>query len=395
MKLFISAGEPSGDLHGANLIRELQRRSGAECIGLGGPRMQAAGCRVLFDLPSMAIIGIFRAIAAVPKLRGVLRLAAETLDRERPDAVVLIDYPGFHWSLARAAKRRGIPVYFYCPPQTWAWGEWRVRRVRRDIDHVLCCLPFEVEWYRRHGCNATYVGHPFFDDLAERRLDGEFMQPYYEQTAPLVAMLPGSRDHEVRENLGALLDVVAKVKRTVPHSRIAFACFRERHADWVRAALAERSLDAEVHQGRTGELIHLADCAVAVSGSVSLELLYETTPTVILYQVSRLSFFLQEIVRRVKYITLVNLLAAAELHPKNLSLYDPSSPDADEALFPEYLTCVDRSTEIAQHVTQWLTDESARSQLVRRLDALRSRVAHRGSTARVAAVIAEARQAAA
>lgn len=388
MKIFISAGEPSGDLHGANLVRELRRRDrDVECLGFGGPKLEAAGSRVLFDLTQLAVVGVLRGVAAAPKLHGVLRQFKRTIDEERPDAVVLIDYPGFHWNLARYAKRRGVPVYYYCPPQTWGWGAWRVHRVRRDVDRVLCCLPFEVDWYRRHDCAVSYVGHPFFDDLADRTLDDGFLKSFYDQSAPLIAVLPGSRDHEVRDNLGLIAKTIDRVHRARPDAKFAFACFRRQHAEWVRAEMQGRPAPFEIHQGRTGELIHLADCALAVSGSVSLELLYETTPTVILYKVPRLMFHLQPLIRRVKYITLVNLLAAEELHPRDLSLYDPRSSDADEALFPEYLTYRDRSEEMASHLIGWLEDESSRMQLVRRLAALRDRVAHPGSTARAAASI--------
>src|SRR5688500_2980528 len=149
MRLFFSVGEPSGDLHGANLIRDLKaRRPDLECVGYGGPRMQAAGCHLHFDLTSLAVMWIGRVLL---NLRTFFRLrdqAKAYFDRERPDAVVLIDFPGFNWHIAAAAKERGIPVFYYGVPQLWAWAPWRVKKMRRTVDHALCKLPFEETWLR-------------------------------------------------------------------------------------------------------------------------------------------------------------------------------------------------------------------------------------------------------
>ena len=138
LRVFFSAGEPSGDLHGANLIRQLQARcNGFEAIGYGGPQMAAAGCRLHADLTALAVMWFARALASLHKFWALVVQADKCFQHERPDAVVLIDYPGFNWWIARRAKAHGIPVFYYCPPQIWAWAQWRVRKMRRLADHVL------------------------------------------------------------------------------------------------------------------------------------------------------------------------------------------------------------------------------------------------------------------
>jgi lipid-A-disaccharide synthase len=259
---------------------------------------------------------------------------------------------------------------------------------------VLCTLPFEEAWFRAHGCRATCVGHPFFDEVRRVPLDEVFLArqrgrasagaPVAEPLAavqglstansqrPLVLILPGSRTQEVAANFPDFLKAAAGIQRTVGAARFAVAAFKPQHAETVRGMIEKLSAgakphaaDIEVHVGHTPELMHLADCAMACSGSVSLELLYHAKPTVILYRVSRPAYLVQGFFRQAKYITLVNLLA-------------------DEMLFPEYLTCEDRSGEIAGHVIEWLREPAERAARVAALERLRAEVAHPGASRRAA-----------
>jgi lipid-A-disaccharide synthase len=406
LTIFFSVGEPSGDLHGANLIRQLQARCpGVEAVGYGGPTMAAAGCRLHADLTALAVMWFGRALLNIHKFWDLASRADRYFRHQRPDAVVLIDYPGFNWWIARRAKAHGIPVFYYTPPQIWAWAQWRVAKMRRFVDHVLCSLPFEEAWFRERGCNATFVGHPFFDEVQRLRLDEEFVaqhraregdSPVFAETrtgtvpganGPLLTILPGSRTQEVTGNLRWFLKAAAIVREAVPDVRFAMAAFKPHQAEWARRQVAASGLPIEIHTGRTPELMAAADCCMAVSGSVSLELLYHTKPTVILYWISRTAYFVQKFFRKVKYITLVNLLTADELYPQDLTPFDPSQPDAERVLFPEYLTCEDKSAEIAEHAIEWLRDPARRAARVAQLAELKARVAHGGASARAAEYI--------
>jgi len=391
MKIFFSVGEPSGDLHGANLVRRLrQLHPEVECVGLGGPRMERAGCRLHADMTRLAVMWLLRAIWNLPTFWGHLCRADRYMRRHRPDAVVLIDFPGFNWWIAWRAKAHGIPVFYYGTPQVWAWARWRVNKMRRYVDHALCKLPFEAEWYRSLGVNATYLGHPYFDELESRQLDGDFIADYYQEDRPLVTILPGSRTQEVSSNLVWFLQAAGRVREQAPGVRFAIACFSEKHAAAARNLVKEQKVRADVFVGRTPELIHLADCCMACSGSVSLELLYHAKPSVVLYHVSRAAYWAQTFFRKVKYITLVNLLADRDPLGADWKPYDPDAPYAEIVPLPEYLTWRDKSPQIARRVAAWLLDDMERAASVARLERLRSEHVRGGASNRAAEYILDA-----
>ncbi len=388
-RIFFSVGEPSGDVHAANLIRALQSRCpGIEAVGYGGPCMAKAGCRLHTDLTSLAVMWFGRVLLNLHKFWGLVSRADRYFRHHRPDAVVLVDYPGMNWWIAWRAKRHNIPVFYYSPPQLWGWAPWRVKKMRRLVDHVLCCLPFEEAWFRSRGCNATFVGHPFFDEVRRHAHDESFLSSLGKRPGPLVVILPGSRTQEVKGNLRWFVKAAGMVQEAVPGARFAVAAFKPCQAELARQEVAAARLNADVFVGKTPELMRLADCCMAVSGSVSLELLYHAKPTVILYWISRLAYRVQGFFRTVKYITLVNLLSTAQIESDDLTPFDPDQPDADKVLFPEYLTCEDKSWRVASHLIEWLTDPARRTARVKALEALREQVGHGGASGRAADYIA-------
>ncbi len=387
--IFFSVGEPSGDLHGANLIRSLQRGGGdLRAVGFGGPRMTAEGADLLFDLTQLAVMGFIEVFWKLPQFFRLKALAKKYFEEHRPDAVVLIDFPGFNWHIAKVAKRHGIPVFYYGTPQVWGWAAWRVKKLRAYVDHALCKLPFEEAWLRERGVNATYVGHPYFDELHSRLLDAPFVAEYSDPARPLVTLLPGSRTQEVRNNFRWQLEAMKKIRRRVPHARFAVAAFKEKHVamaeEMILAAGMVRGEGPTIYVGKTPELIEAATCCLAVSGSVSLELLHHAKPTVILYHVSAFAYWLQSVFRRVPYITLVNLLTSPELFPDKVGVYDRRDPKDAHVLMPEYLTCQDRSDDLADHAVQWLNSAANRAELVQRMTELKERVAVAGASERAA-----------
>jgi lipid-A-disaccharide synthase len=392
MKLFFSVGEPSGDLHGANLIRELQRKAGkVEAFGLGGPRMAAAGCHLLRDMTDLAIMGFVPALVKLPEFLKLLRRVEEALKADRPDAVVLIDYPGFNWHVAKKAKALGIPVVYYGLPQLWAWLSHRVEKVRRYVDHPLCKLPFEEAWFRSQGCpKTTYVGHPYFDELKSRKLDERFLAQFQNSSQRLVTILPGSRRREVLCNFATQIRAAEIIHQQVPDTRFAVASYNEEQAALAAKILGQtRSSQASelpitIIPKKTPELIHAATCCVAVSGSVSLELLYHAKPSVMLYQIPFLTYYAMKQLVHVQYMTLPNLITAPCLHPQRKEKYDRHSPTHAHVLFPEYPDWRDRSRDIAQHAIDWLQDEPARRTLVQRIAALRDSIAIGGASGKAA-----------
>jgi lipid-A-disaccharide synthase len=379
MRIFISAGEPSGDLHAANLIHSLRAVfPHAHFDGFGGEKMAAAGTNLLYPLVNLAVMWFLNVFFNLVTFIRLIFMADRYFREERPDAVVLVDYPGLHWWIAGRAKARGIPVFYFVPPQIWAWAGWRVSKVRKYVDQVLCSLPFEPAWYHARGvADAVYVGHPYFDELKDRPLDGAFLAGQSRLTGPLVAILPGSRTQEVTRNLPEMVRAAAKLSQQRPGVRFAVACLHERHKSLAEAIIAQTlardgalpELLIEVHAGRTPELIRLARAAWAVSGSVGLELMVEALPTVVIYKIKRFDLWVARWFIKSKYISLVNLLAESEV-------------------FPEYLTWRDVSDELAQWALAWLDDSQSRSQTIASLVKVRNLVAQPGASDRAAQHIA-------
>jgi lipid-A-disaccharide synthase len=392
MRVFVSAGEPSGDHHAALLVRAIrERRPDVEVAGLGGPHMADEGVDLVADMTQFAVMWLSRAILNIHRFIDLARRAERSFLDAKPDVCVLVDFPGFHWWLAWRAKRHGIPVVFYCPPQIWAWASWRVKKMRRLVDHVLSALPFEHDWFTAHGLRSTLVGHPFFDELDTAIIRHSVATTVAE---PLVLLLPGSRGQEIEGVLGTLLQSAVIIRRSVPGARFAIGALHDRHArridEMLRANREASGLGIEVHAGRTRSLIGEATAAIACSGSVSLELLAARVPTVIVYRISGFAYIVQSWFRRARFITLVNLLACREpIGPVQPVLVPPIAvPPADpEAVYPEYLAVSVPAERSAVHVVEWLTDAAQRRRTLERIEAVAATVARPGSAARAAEAV--------
>ncbi len=398
LRVFLSAGEPSGDHHAAALLEAIRRiRPDASFVGLGGPQLAAAGCSLVADLTSLAVMWILRVVLNIHRFVDLARRAERSFLDDRPDVVVMVDFPGFHWWLAWRARRHGIPVVFYCPPQIWAWASWRSRKMRRLVDRVLAALPFEQDWFVARGIDSTLVGHPFFDELTARHdhdrqaSEATAADPLHDDAA-MVLILPGSRGQEIEANLGTLLEAAGKVVRQCPQARPVIAALHARHAQRIQQALDDRRLSIPIEVGKTRELIGRATAAVAVSGSVSLELLAARVPTVIVYRVGGFAYVVQSWFRHARFITLVNLLAVDEpIRPARGQWLPPRAvePADPEAVYPEYLCVQDPADQLAGHVIEWLQHEPTRQAVVKRLEEVAATVSHGGSAERAAAAVVE------
>lgn len=328
--LFFSVGEPSGDQHAAELITQLRLASDDIRVrGFGGQAMKSAGCAIDLDLTQHAVVGL---LEVLPKLRQFFAFADQAEDAFRDghvDAVVLVDFPGFNWHIAKRAKKYGIPVFYYCPPQLWAWGGWRTRKMRRSVDHVLAVLPVEEKYFSAAGIPSTYVGHPFFDSVEHKVLDARLMNRLETSRADagddLVAVLPGSRDHEVHRNWPLMIESIRRLHRRHPHARFAVAAYRDRQCLWCREQLgpADRSLPIDFYVGRTSEVIEAARCAMMVSGSVSLELLARRTPAAVVYRVGRFLYTVGRMLVKTDSLTLPNLMSDRKIFPEMVSVGNP------------------------------------------------------------------------
>jgi len=301
------AGEASGDIHAANLVRSLRRhRHDLEFWAVGGAALGAAGAEIVFPSEAIAGMGLWEAAGRLPAL---WRARCRVLDRFRaspPDLFVPVDFGGLNLRLAAAAREAGIPVVYYIPPKVWAWGGWRAERLRRAVDEALVILPFEEEALRRRGVNARYVGSPVLDHLGARRFEPE---------ADVVGLLPGSRTGEVSRIWPLLLDVA---RRLGAGRALRFLAPRAPGlpAGLLEEPLAAAGVSVEIVDSRAQEVMERARLCVVASGTATLECALVGTPLVAVYRVSPLTYALGRLLVRAPFIALPNLIAGREVIPE-------------------------------------------------------------------------------
>jgi lipid-A-disaccharide synthase len=309
--ILLSAGEPSGDLHGARLARALKQRwPEASLYGLGGPRMAAEGVELLAEPERLAVMGLVEVVKDLPFFLGLLRRVRRELVRRQTDLVIPIDYPGFNLRLARGARRHGVPVLYYIAPQVWAWHRSRMARLARDADRLAVVLPFEEALFRAAGARATYVGHPLLDQPAAAPPREVFCRELGLDVArPILAVFPGSRRQEVERHLELFAGAVAEVVRQRPEVQPVVA---------TGAAVPERLYGGLSHPRTAASraLLNHARAALVKSGTTTLEAALEATPLVIAYRVQRGTYWLARRLVEVPHIGLVNLVAERRVAPE-------------------------------------------------------------------------------
>jgi lipid-A-disaccharide synthase len=317
-RIMIVAGEASGDLHGATLARALRALApAARLYGMGGRAMHAEGVELLVDATGDATVGGTEAVTGVPGLYRAYRRLRATLDSpDRPDALVVIDFPEFNLRLARAARRAGIAVIYFIPPQIWAWRPWRVRLMRRVVSLVLAVFPFEPPLYRRAGVPVTFVGHPVVDALADAPpRDDARKRLGLDGAGPVIGLLPGSRRHEVERVLPVMRQAAAVIAARQPGVRFVVA----------QAATVERStIEATATAGPPLAIVEsspyvvmrAADLVLVTSGTATLEAALLGTPMIVCYRLSRLTELLFAPLVRIPWISLANITLGRAVVPE-------------------------------------------------------------------------------
>ncbi len=315
--IFLSAGDISGDQHAARLVTALRARvDGVTFEGLGGPRLASVGVPLHEDLVSAAIMGIGAALKALPEMIGLLRRVAGILDTRRPDAVVLVDYPGLNLFVARLAKARGIPVFYFVLPQLWAWAPWRVRRFARVVDEGLVIFPFEVGFFRDAGIPTTYVGHPLLDALPT---EPPLREDIASRPCP-IALLPGSRPREVRGNGPWMLAAAKQLLARHPDATFHAAHTSPEQRDNLAILARNADVPLQIHADDVHGVMASCRAAAVASGTATLETGLLGTPMVIAYKISPLERRLANLLLVPRNVGVVNLVAGEELCPEVLSI---------------------------------------------------------------------------
>jgi lipid-A-disaccharide synthase len=311
MKYYIIAGEASGDLHASNLVAEIKRKDAkAEFRGCGGDLMKAQGVDLLKHYRTMAYMGF---VEVAVNLRKVLRNIAQCkkdIVNYRPDVVILVDYPGFNLRIADFAHRKGFKVIYYISPQVWAWKRNRVFRIKRSVDKMMVILPFEVEFYKRYGVDATFVGNPLLDELAKfspMNRSVFLRRNNLGEKREIIALLPGSRKQEVKRMLPEMLKVVPDY----PDYQFVVAGVSSIEKDFYKNIIG--NADALLVVDQTYELLQNTSAAVVTSGTATLETALFTVPEIVCYKANQLSYLIARRLVKVKYISLVNLVMDKEV----------------------------------------------------------------------------------
>lgn len=317
MHYFLIAGEASGELHASALMHALRERDPeARFTFLGGDLMAAeAGCAPVVHYRDMAFMGFVDVIMNLGQIRRNYRAAREAISTSGADCLILIDYPSFNLDMAAFVRKLGMPVFYFISPKVWAWKEYRVKTIRRLVDRMLCILPFEVEFYRRHGMEVDYVGNPSVSEV-KSRLDAapaldEFLSDNSLDRRPIIALLPGSRKGEIKDNLPVMAEAVS----SFPDFRPVIA-----GAPGLDTGFYSSLTSLPVLHDATYALLRHCRAALVTSGTATLETALAGVPQVVLYRSVgwKLSYEIMKHILKVRYVSLPNLIADEEIVPEML-----------------------------------------------------------------------------
>ncbi|MCB0704609.1 MAG: lipid-A-disaccharide synthase [Saprospiraceae bacterium] len=305
MKYYIIAGEASGDLHGANLLRAIRESDpAAEFRVWGGDQMEAAGATLVRHFRDLAFMGFLEVLLNIRTILRNIRFCKTDIEAYQPDALILIDYPGFNLRIAKWAAPKSFPVFYYIAPQIWAWNAKRAEGIRESVDRLFVILPFEKAFYKKYGMDVDFVGHPLLDITANFQKDARFREKHKLDKRPIIALLPGSRKQEISR----LLPLMAEVAGAFPEYQFVIAGAPSTEESFYRSLLGNDQSIQLIH-GDTYQLLAQASAALVTSGTATLETALFNVPQVVCYKGSPLSYLIARQLVRVKYISLVNLIA--------------------------------------------------------------------------------------
>ncbi len=374
MKYFLVAGEASGDLHASNLMAALKvTDSEAEFCFLGGDLMQAQGGKLIKHYREMAFMGFIPVLLNLKTILRNMKMCQQAIVDYQPDVVILIDYPGFNLKIAKFVKTKtNIPVYYYISPKVWAWKEYRVKSFKKYVDEMLCILPFEVDFFKKHNYKVDYVGNPTVDaiaDFKERNKDDsreKFIQENNLAEKPFIALLAGSRKQEIKDNLPTMLEVVKKF----PDYQAVIAGAPGMDPDYYNTYIA--GSNCKIIFDQTYRLLSYSDAALVTSGTATLETSLFRVPQVVCYRmpVPHLAHWAFKNILHTPYISLVNLIANKEVVKE---------------LFAKYFS----KENIEEEVDRLLNDKAYRNNMLEGYDRIINILGEAGASKKAANIIVE------
>ena len=372
-KVMIMAGEASGDLHGGNLARELRKEDPTLALyGVGSRQMKEAGVELLADASLLSVVGLTEIIRHIGVIYGVLSKLKRFLRQERPDLLILIDFPDFNIMLGKAARKLGIPILYYISPQVWAWRKGRIHTIARLVRAVVVVFPFEVPLYQKVGVDVRFVGHPLTDvvgsALSREQACAAFSLDPARRT---VALLPGSRKTEVANLLPDILGAAKLLAERHPDLQFVLPVAHTLSRDFVAGFVDGAGVAVTMTDGRVYDVLKASDAAIVTSGTATLETGLMTVPMVIIYRISKIThFILSRLVTDVKHVGLVNIVSG-------------------ERLVPELIQEDATAANMANAITTMLEDREYQARIRFGLESMRAKLGGRGASSRAADVVME------
>ena len=367
--IMIVAGEASGDMHGANLVREMLNLDPMlNFYGIGGNRLRKEGVELLANASDMAVVGLTEVVSKLGSILKIMGMMKRSLDERRPDLVILIDYPDFNIPLAKAARKRGIKVFYYISPQVWAWRKSRIGQIKKMVSKMAVILPFEVETYRQKGFEVNYVGHPLLDMVKLNYSKQESRKKFgLSEDEITIGILPGSRTSEVRILMPELMRAAQILKREMPDLQFVLPLADTLEETSVTEIISGFNVKVKVVSGHTYDVISCADLALVASGTATLETALLGVPMIIVYKISLLSYFIGRLFVHVKNIGLVNIIAG-------------------KTIVPELIQGDASGKRIAAESLSILKNGERRQKMIKELEAIRARLGEPGAARRAAQI---------
>jgi lipid-A-disaccharide synthase len=369
-KITLIAGEASGDLHGAHLVKSIQMQlPEAKFYGIGGVRMQEAGVDLFHDISQLGVTGAWEVLAKIHTIRKVFFQVIQALKTNRPDLLILIDYPDFNLRLARVARKLQIPIVYYISPQVWAWRRKRIYLIARLVSKMIVIFPFERELYEKAGVDVTWVGHPLVDHVKPGLTKTEFCNLYgLDLSAPIVGLLPGSRENEINRLYPVMRQATDLIAKENP--QVQFILPLAPTVDERLLSRFDGQTPIKIIKNRGYEAMNASDLLIVASGTVTVEAALLKVPMIITYKVSPLTYAIGKRLIRVPYIGMVNLVAEKQIAPELIQ----------ENATPE---------RIAEEAIQLLNNPAKRASIREELSKVREKLGEPGASHRAARVVIE------
>jgi lipid-A-disaccharide synthase len=371
-KIMISVGEASGDLNGAGLANALKKiEPDIKLLGMGGQAMNAAGVDIVYDIADLGVMGLVEILESLPKMFKLRDKLSEIMAAEKPDALVVIDYPEFNMRLAKAAKKQGIPVISYISPSAWAWRRGRAKDVAKIVERVAAIFPFEADVYREAGANVTFVGHPLLD-IVKPSLSKLEAYSYFKAHSdkPAIILMPGSRIQEINKLLPVMLAAAEKIVEEIPDCQFFLPIASTISREIVQDILSSCKITVKLTSEHTYDLMNIADAAIAASGTATLETSLMGLPTVIIYKLAPLTYFLGKFLVKIPNFGLPNIVAGRRVVPELIQ--DDANPE-----------------KIAVETIKILTDKALNDTMKQELSQVKAKLGNTGAVERAARVVLE------